>query len=191
MEYRKFAYGIKWQLIFHQEAPSIFKRNTDELFCHIENNSRYSILEILTERTRTEGFFEFLLEYPKTFFSNPYWHWKQKINPLETTTSTTDVGYVPLHIPSNYVSFRGLSKSGDTSAVLLDGSPGPSHNSAYFAIASYYIYGGGIPGPYYTNENGEEQGVPSVNLWLRIEKIHSICSLRVYQNIFFIVFLLF
>ena len=186
MEYRKFAFGIQWQLIFHQDSSSLFKKNTDELFCHNEDNTRYSILETLTEHARTQGFFEFLLEYP--VFSNPYWHWKQKINPLETNTSTSDVGYIPLHIPSNRAAFRGLSKSSDN--TFLDGTPGRDINSAYYAIASYYIFNNGIPGPYYENEVGKDQGVPSVNLWLRIGTIHSIYSSYIHQTKFFFIFLI-
>ena len=121
MEYWKVAYGIKWQLIFHQSSTSYFQMYKDELFFQSPDNSKFSILSVLANRPKSFGFFEFLLEYPTiSNVSLHYFHWKQRINPLETLNTTDDIGYVPIHIPDNNVRFEGLRKNG--CYAFLDGT---------------------------------------------------------------------
>ena len=169
MEYWKSVYGIKWQLIFRQNSTSLFYLNKDELFFQSPDYNKFSILSLLTDRPKSFGYFEFLLEYPTlSTTSLHYFHWKQQINPLKATNSTRDVGFIPIHVPENYVPFQGLRKNGVES--FLDGTIDAS--TWYYAIGAYQTYNKGIPGPFFDDPNNAPS-VPLVNLYLRFETVYS------------------
>ena len=123
IEFGKIAFGLKWLLIYHYEYDSstLFKKG-EELFFRSNDLTKYSNLEILTEHIKYKEYFEFMFEYPEVTPS--LFHWKQKINHLETSTETREVGYVSLSLNQKFTRFGGLSKSAD-GAAFLDGIPGP------------------------------------------------------------------
>ena len=182
--YKKTLYGVKWQLIFYHYKSSLFNKG-EELF--INTGDKFSILQTLDESSRIRGYFEFLLEYPNDISI----HWKQKTNPLSTSSDTSDVGFKPIKIDPLCSLFEGLSKSSD-SFTFLDGTPGSTTKNWWYSIGCYTYYDENtIPGPPIPLGNDKYSGVDWVYLWRCVGyqfqfTPKNFCNLRMIQIFVFI-----
>ena len=182
----KHEYGADWQLIFYHNAKGniYFEKNSEcLLFCN--ETQRFSTLGILTENFKINGYFEFLIEYPER---SSYYRWKQKKNP---TKYNSDVGFVPIHVPSSKYEFNGLALSASSSGnTFLEGNIGK--DTWYFSIGCYSKWVGDdwFPGPYLKKDN-IDIGVSIVKFYMRIRRSIS-CKIgrKTMFNIFLMIFLL-
>lgn len=170
------AFGCSWQLIFFHNATgqNLFNKASGEAL-FVNTTQKFSILGSLTNNFKRNGYFEFLLEYPEMSYNNEVYRirWRQKKNPIKAV-SGTDIGYTPIHVPSNRVNFAGLVVSTESSATFLDGT----HSGWFYAIGSYahYMDKNTFPGPYRTDSSGKEIAVSLAKLYVRI---YNTCSCRI------------
>ena len=146
-------------LFYHDSTKKPFWNNS--IVKSNEDPSLYSILSSLNDNYKSNGKFEFILEYPKTESpSFPIIHWRQLKNPLEETPTDKNNqivrGFQPIHIDDKH--FVGLSNS-FYSGTFLDGCNGSE--CWYYAIGvNKSNYNPLIPGPF-------EIKVSTVALWVR------------------------
>ena len=182
----KHDYGADWQLIFYHNATGkvFFEKNSQcLLFCN--ETQRFSTLGILTDNFKINGYFEFLIEYPER---SSFYRWKQKKNP---TKHDSDVGFVPIHVPSTTYEFNGLALSASSrDCTFLEGNIGTG--SWYFSIGCYgpWLSDDWFPGPCLQVGNSQV-GVSLVKLYVRVRRSIS-CKIgrKTMFNIFLMIFLL-
>ena len=101
-----------------------------------------------------------------------YWHWKQKINPLDSSQNTsTGVGYYvdqSLHVSWTGFDFQGISLSSSQSQTFFDCSY--EADTWYYTIGAkcqYKSYTNKFPGPL-IGESEADSVVSEVYLWIRV-----------------------
>ena len=165
----KYKLGVNWQLIFfHNSTGRVFfeKNSSDLLFCN--KSQQFSNLGILTNNYKTKGFFEFLIEYPEFDYLI---HWKQRKNPIKFET---DIGFVPLHVPSNKSPFRGLALSQSSyNLTFLEGNI--DSNDWFYSIGYYSSWPKEeyFPGPCFYDDANKYIGTSLVYLYVRVRKTMS------------------
>ena len=168
------AKGKKWQLIYfinsQEKKPFL---HGEELY-HSTENTKFSILGVISPIYRVRGFYEFLMkhEYDPSLHSPTYLHWKQSINPLDTQPGDTEIGFIPIYVPEYSVPFKGLAKSSQyQDTTFIDGTPGMHIESNWwYAIVPYRIDNPSYttsPGPPLSDNNGNRIGAIRTYLWIR------------------------
>ena len=154
----KLAHNAKWLLLF-KHVFSIGSYMTKEEAESSNSPGKYSILQGLTNYSKYNHVYEFLIEYPNSTVD--YLWWTQTANPVNVTeidTTRESLGTQIKHCI--YKTFRGLARSNHASC-FMDGD-GNAFNDFWFAIGVYkkWVHVG-IPGPI---------GIPvdEVQLWMRV-----------------------
>ena len=174
----KYAFSAYWQKLFYHDLSSGLEFNTEDEVLYSLDESRYSMLTLLNNRTKfRDGKFEFLLEYPDRGASF-YFRWKQSNNPIieeEKQEMESAEGFESIYRPPNHSSFGGLVKTKETTTnnrlPFLNGVP-----SAYGDAGISYavgIYAGGWytagDSTRYTNYPvGDKQGAEQCILWVKL-----------------------
>lgn len=156
--------GQIWTRIFYHynRAGTVLFSNFDEAtLCNINTPltvDKYSIIGFCDEFIDSQGYYEFLLTYPKD--TEEYNQWKQTNVPNSTSMS----GYSMIH--------QGLPNAGDGgfSGIMKSSTPNNTaydcntkSNNWYFAIGAHVKYNSGIPHYYST-------GTPNiVELWVKLD----------------------
>ena len=171
----KEQYRAGWKLIYFHD---ILLGGSDSLFnvetaLQIDTEDRYSIIGTITERYKTNGYYEYLLEYPER---NGYNRWRQTIDIASTKPEQTkdDIEFKKIHLDFPGGSFGGLSRSTSINTIF-DGSPGVggTETDYWFSIGPTALYYQKIqfPGP----PNGAI-GVTKCFLWIKLFDIHASCK---------------
>jgi len=129
----KYEQKAHWLLLFfHNSTNGVYFQDEIEVLS-TDQKQKYSILGILNENHKMNGYFEFLLEYPEIPGFN---RWKQSINPRSVfDSSEVDIGYVPVNISWTNNSFGGLAKSTYSQQTYIEGSI--RHSRWFYAIGAY------------------------------------------------------
>ena len=153
-------HGATWELIFYHDYTAGDKFN-DDLALLSNDEKRFSIIGLINENFRHNGYYEYLLEYPEV---PGYIQWRQSIDIASTTSTQTskDIGFIKLH--ADYPGFEGLSRSTEPAATTFDGTPG-SYGYWYSVGAKVDYFGTQFPGPEYA---GQRDGVHYCKLWIRV-----------------------
>lgn len=164
--FTKYDYGVNWLLLFYHNSTGGVYFNSESEVLLTNSNQKYSILNILDEEYRIDYYFEFLLEYPGI---QGYNRWKQGVNPLlATDSSTIDLEYVPVNLSWTTRSFGGIAKSNKVQNTYIEGSI--RSDIWFYSIGAYYgntyidqycPQKDCIPGPDLT------YNIKSVKLWVR------------------------
>ena len=135
-EIGKFQDSFWLKVFFHNSTGNIkFKDPKEALHCDLPQ--KYSILDTINSNMKTNGKYEFIIEYP----NEVYYQWRQTKNPIyeyEILNKNEATGFDLIHKGNDY-NMSGLVRS--TLEVngyinsLLDGNPGNSY--WYFAIGMY------------------------------------------------------
>jgi len=168
----KEAYGRKWLKIFYHDTMTGIYFDSFSHAMFSQDPNRYSIFSLITSSFKTEGYYEFLLEYPELSGFN---QWRQNNLPWQEEKIPSQIagGYTPISISWNSSYWGGLVRSNDYhttvygSITLLDGSPGT--DLWYYAI--------GCINPsvhWHPNMPGPNSAVKVARLWLRIDNVNLI-----------------
>jgi len=156
-------------IFYHNSTGGVFFDSFSEAM-NCDKDSRYSIFSLISHSFLTEGYYEFLLEYPETVGFN---HWRQSLLPWNDNEvlGNKAQGYQGISISWNKNSWGGLVLSNNyfqpqnNMSTLLDGSAGT--NDWWFSIGCvnptiffYPMY----PGPGVT--------INTTYLWLRIDNLN-------------------
>ena len=160
----KQEFGKNWLKIFYHNC------NNDEWFTdlkdfyHINEATRFSILELITSDFKFEERYEFLLQYPEV--PGEYIYWGQKKFPLDANQSINpSVEHScdpPFHCSWIGENWAGLSISATQEETFVDGSYDSSH--WWYTIGAkktYHDYTRKFPGP-------PQNRVSEVFLWIRV-----------------------
>ena len=170
----------KWLLVFRHKFETnadLFSKESEVLF-H-ESKNKFSILGAIDESFRSNGVYEFLLEYPEVEGFN---HWTQTKNPA-TCPPNTENGYKGINITWNTYGWHGLSRSDPTSGAFIDGSP--FSEGWFYAIGQNANWFNAIPAfvnyydPNYTK-------TCEVLLWIRISSNERTCKTKIDLKVPFI-----
>ena len=161
--------NIYWKLIFyHNPSKGVKFEDGEELFVRNSDNSKFSLLGILNENYKINGYFEFYLKYIYETAPVYFVHWRQKSNPIYTEPNDQNIGYVPINVTlTSYAPFEGLAKSYTRNSTFIDGNPNSDENW-WYAIGAYQYYpnDGAIPG-IYIKQNNKDIGAKEVYLYVR------------------------
>ena len=158
----KTEHGADWvEIFFHdsQGGTVLFNDGKDK-FLKCNETNRRSILYRLDEFRKSNGSFEFMLEYEDA--PGEYNRWEQKSN--FTTTIRKVIGYSDIHLDWTDAHWGGLSMDTRTE-TYVDGSP--NSETWYYAIGSILKYGLGIPTSSDIGSTGSTANW--VKLWVRID----------------------
>jgi len=156
--------GVDWVLLLkHDSTGGVMFSSLDEAkFCDLPK--KYSIIGCISNFSRINGKFEFLLEYPGI---SGYNRWKQTNFPLwEPDNNTAAIGFEAISLTWTDNNFGGLFRSTLTE-TLFDGSIGNGY--WYYAVGVVTNWwsssfcsppGDCFPGPITTTQ--------SVELWMRV-----------------------
>jgi hypothetical protein len=161
----------RWRLIFrhkYETDADLFTSESEVLSCN--SKKKFSILGTIDESFRSNGVYEFLLEYPEVEGFN---HWTQTKNPV-TCQPNTENGYKGIHISWSSWYWHGLSRS-STSSTFIDGSP--FHGTFYYAIGLYKNWCDAIPA-FVNNYDPNYVKTCEVLLWIRISGNECTCIIR-------------
>lgn len=156
--------GQIWARIFYHynRAGTVLFSNFDEAtLCNINTPltvDKYSIIGFCDEFIDSQGYYEFLLTYPKD--TEEYNQWKQTNVPNSTSMS----GYSMIHqgLPNaGDGGFSGIMKSSTPNNTAYDCNTKSNH--WYFAIGAHVKYSSGIP-------HYDSTGTPNiVELWVKLD----------------------
>jgi len=165
----KNAHGRTWVMIFNHDIDQggYFNNFSDAMYSL--NPHKYSIFQLISPDFITDGYFEFLLEYPDVSGFN---QWRQDLLPWNNTEVNDEnaKGYQGISISWNASQWGGLVLSNNyysatyNVSTLLDGSAG--HVNWWYAIGCINpssLYEGFMPGP--------NELVKKACLWMRIDKM--------------------
>lgn len=175
MAIRSMDDGSVWARIFYHNS-----RQGAVLFSSLaeikstQTTDKYSRLGQLSEFTKSDGSYEFMLRYPN-YSATLYNRWIQTSNPMEeyvTTNSSgtgTATGYQAVHIDWTGNYWGGLTRQNSDANTItncyLSGSVG--HGNWFYAIGATGTWGNGIPGALSSITTGTVWG--AVELWVRID----------------------
>jgi len=167
----KEMHGAKWLKVFHHDCTGGYYFSNLEEAAFSTNPRKFSIIKLINDDYKVDGYFEFLLEYPEIPGMN---RWKQLKSPYdnpEVYGKTAD-GYQGISISWDKYYWGGLIRSSLTGITLLEGSAG-AQSYAWYMLGcisnGYYPY---IPGP-----NGIYVNI--ANLWIRIDGTKTDTSITV------------
>lgn len=156
--------GGGWTLLMNQKADTggYFTDATQAVLYNQTNPDadRYSILSYTEAFRSIQGNFTFKINWPGYAQRNI---WRQETNP---TVDQAVKGYVPLVIDASLNQWGGLERNCTINCTnaYMDGSV--NHGDWFYAIASYAVYGGGIPSSQSVVAGGST-GVNQTQLWVR------------------------
>ena len=166
----KSAHGAMWGLIFdHNSSNGDFFTTGNDPF-NINKPYMYSIIGNLDNTHKTNGNFEFLLEYPQL---NGYNRWIQSENPMNEgeVTGKKAKGYQSIGISWSGRAWGGLVRSVN-SYTHMDGSAG-EFVTWWDSIGckSVYMAPNGFPGPCKSDLLEDCSVVTHVKLFVRITSV--------------------
>jgi len=131
----------RYQLVFRQTLPYLYKRNEWRKNPTDPSSDNYSILDQLEQFRNGDGRFYFRMTWPD---DATVYEWSQTSNPVSERLA----GYQPISVPYTGRNWKGIEPS---TSALMDGSI--SSSSWYYAIGSYQLWHDGIPSYAKTNND--------------------------------------
>ena len=158
-----------WLLLFYQNISKEEDFITEySEFLFVDEREKFSIFQYVYQHKnefKTNGFYEFLLEYPSL---SGYNEWMQGIFPLDANESNSDktVEFQEDGSHTSWYDFHGLICSSNTNTSFLDGSVGDTGWWYTIGAKTYYTIPLVFPGPDTEGEGGYK--IQTVFLWIHI-----------------------
>lgn len=159
LEFKKFNDKLFVKVYYHDTSIGYWPSDLSICNYNLEEK-RFSILQHIPDLTYEKGIYEYVLEYPDVPQYNNQWS-QTSLPWMLTNARATNYTAISINAAgSSSEPFGGISLS-SSGSCKYDCQVG---SSWWFALCSYSVYQGGVPGPCPSNTV-----VTKIALWLRYQ----------------------